>query len=75
VSSISAAAESYAKKLERNKLYKQYRREVDPSFKEAEKAARSRWGKRRYERFKLAEAFMLDNRPHFERWLRENDIE
>jgi nicotinate-nucleotide pyrophosphorylase len=74
VSSITAATEAYAKKLEINKLYKQYRREVAPTFREAEKAARRRYGKRRYERFKLAEAFMLDNRPLFERWLRENGI-
>jgi hypothetical protein len=74
MTSISAEAAAYARQLERNKLYKQHRRQVDESYRESEKKSRRKWAKRRYERFKLAEAFMLDNPSIFQQWCKENFI-
>jgi len=66
---MSPSAKS--KKLQYTREYKAYRRTVDPSFVEAEKAARKRYAKRLYQFSKLARAFANKYHQLFDQFKQE----
>jgi hypothetical protein len=61
-------------KLKATREYKAYRRTVDPSFIEAEKASRKRYVKRLKELNKLARAFAAKYHQQFQQFIRENRL-